>query len=302
MNGRWRLVATCALLAVAACNRHAPASEPTDEIASDEPAEAIPSPTPSPAPSPTPSLVVPVAPATTSDRDDAESPDSGDAALPAPVIAPPTPGASPSSAPQPAGPATPAPVAEQRFAPRNDCAALPGWPAFHDKLAKAVAGKDAAALSALAAPSIKLDYGGGAGREELRKRLADTKRGAWRELARILPLGCAVADGIVAMPWYFWNLPPDADAYGTMLVTGEGVPLRAKPDPDARALATLDWAMVSVRQAKADPAGRYTAVRTRAGKADGFILTDKLRSVLAWRLIAERQGGEWKLTAFIAGD
>lgn len=303
MKQRWRLVATCALLAVAACNRQAPTAQPAHDTPGAAPVEPAQGPASGPdatpatsaAPLPAASLAIPIDPSAAVGPGDAETAaDDASASAPVPAASPPVPATSPS--------ATTAPVAEQRFAPRDDCAALPGWPAFRAKLAKAVAGKDAAALAALAVPAIKLDYGGGAGREELRRRLADPKRDTWRELARILPLGCAVADGIVAMPWYFWNLPPDADAYSAMLVTGDAVPLRARPAPDARTLATLDWSMVTVSAGRFDPAARYTPVHTRAGKLDGYVLTEKLRSVLSWRLIAERQGGEWKLTAFISGD
>ncbi|WP_338467890.1 hypothetical protein RXV95_04890 [Novosphingobium sp. ZN18A2] len=293
------------LTAEAPAAAEAPAPPPPAAVA---PPPVPPLPVPSPAPSP--ALIVPVraTPSASPNEPAREIAIDAPAALPTLSLSTPHPSPAPaaSQAPAPTSPATsgagPKPVAEKRFAPRNDCASLPGWSAFHERLAKAVAEKDADAFARLARPEVKLDYGGGSGRAELRKRLSDRRRGLWSQLSRIMPLGCAVADGIVAMPWYFWNLPTGIDPYDTMLVTGEAVPLRAKPDADARTLATLDWPMVAVPGGKFDSTAKYTPVRTRAGKQDGYVLTAKLRSVLDYRLIAERRDGTWQITAFVTGD
>ncbi|MDE2563731.1 MAG: hypothetical protein KGL48_15930 [Sphingomonadales bacterium] len=300
-------VATGALLALAACGRGAPEPRPAPTASAAEAPVAAPSPPPSDigeTPSLTPSLVPPVEPTPRAAPGDDDSSLSIDAPAALPTLSLPLPDMTlvPRASSSPAPPAKPAPVTEQSFAPRDECSRLPGWPAFRDKLARAVADKDVRAFAALAAHDVKLDYGGGSGRRELRERLGDPARGLWRELAQILPLGCSDANGILALPWYFWNLPIDIDPHAAMLVTGDAVPLRAKPDPDARVLATLDWPVVALPPGKFDPAARYTPVRTRAGKLDGYVLTAKLRSVLAYRLVAERQGSDWKLTAFIAGD
>lgn len=295
-------VAAGVLLALAACGRgdRRPDPAPTASAADLPAPEISAAPENTPEPSPSTAMLVPVAPtpAIAPDEEDSAIPIDAPSAQPTLSLALPdiTPVARTSSAP------APAPVAEAGFAPHDDCAKLPGWPDFRDRLAKAVADRNAHALADLAARDVKLDYGGGSGRGELRKRLADPKLGLWRELAQILPLGCADANGILSMPWYFWNLPTDIDAYNAMLVTGDAVPLRARPDPGARVVATLDWPIVTVPAGKADLSAKYTSVRTRAGKLDGYVLTAKLRSVLAYRLIAERQDGKWRLTAFTAGD
>lgn len=295
-------VAAGALLALAACGREERQPRPAPSASATEPllssATALPSETPEPEPSA--ALLVPVAPSPSADPGDGASAIPIDAPSAQPTLSLALPDITP--VPRPSPTTAPAQVAEAKFAPRDDCAKLPGWPEFRDKLAKAVADKDGHAFADLAARDIKLDYGGGSGRAELRKRLADPRPGLWRELAQVLPLGCADANGILSMPWYFWNLPTDIDADTAMLVTGDKVPLRAKPDPAARVLATLDWPIVTLPSGKFDPAAKYTPVRTRAGKVDGYVLTAKLRSVLAYRLIAEQQGGKWRLTAFTAGD
>ena len=201
----------------------------------------------------------------------------------------------------PAGPTPPLP-SEATFAPHDECAAQPGWKAFRDKLGSAVSSRNAAALASLANRNVKLDYGGGAGRAELIRRLRQPARGLWRDLATILPLGCSVEGGLAALPWYFWRIPNSVDPATTMLVTGEAVPLRDGANATARAVMTLDWPMVVLTGKSFDPAARFTRIRTRAGGQEGYIETRRLRSLLARRIIAEQTGGEWRITAIVAGD
>lgn len=188
--------------------------------------------------------------------------------------------------------------------PRDDCNALPGWTAFRAKLGTAIKARDAAGLAALSSPDVTLDYGGGHGPAELQKRLAAPAGAAvWSDLARILPLGCAVEGDLVVLPWFFWNVPEEVDPGMTMLVTGAGVPLRAGPSAHAAELDKLDWALVSLAPRPGfDPAARYTAVITGKPQRKGWIETASLRSLLARRVIVERKGGNWAISALVAGD
>jgi hypothetical protein len=188
--------------------------------------------------------------------------------------------------------------------PRDDCAALPGWSAFAAKLSAAVKARDAAALAALSSPDVTLDYGGGHGPAELQKRLAaPAGQAVWADLARILPLGCAVQGDLAVLPWFFWNVPDEVDPGMTMLVTGQGVPLRAKPSDTAAEVDKLDWSLVTIATTPAyNPAARYTAVITGKPQRKGWIETARLRSLLARRVIAERKGDDWRISALVAGD
>src|ERR1700712_2726033 len=73
-----------------------------------------------------------------------------------------------------AGPASAAPIPQTagRFVPLETCNRLPGAAAFRALLASAVRRRDAAAFAALASPTIRLDFGDGAGAAELRRRLS----------------------------------------------------------------------------------------------------------------------------------
>lgn len=260
-----------ASLALAACQRE-PAPQESASPTATPSASATPEPTPTPpAPSPSPTLALPVKPT----PDVPLTPADTASALPAIALA-----------------------------PRDDCAALPGWSAFATRLAAAVKARDAAALAALSSPDVTLDYGGGHGPAQLQKRLAAPAGAAiWADLARILPLGCAVQGDLVVMPWFFWNVPDEVDPGMTMLVTGQGVPLRAKPSDTAPEVDRLDWSLVTIATSPSyNPAARYTAVITGKPQRKGWIETARLRSLLARRIIAERKGDDWHISALVAGD
>ena len=203
----------------------------------------------------------------------------------------------------PATPAGSAPVLKAAsYPPRDDCSALPGWPAFRTQLEKAVAARDADALAAITDPDIRLDFGGGAGVKTLRARLDDPQYRLWDELAAILPLGCGSHDGDgAAMPWIFVNSPGDADAFTSMLVLGDAVPAYARPDRGAPVTATLDWPLVTVENYGGKDK-EFTEVTLPQGAGKAFVETAKLRSLVAYRLLATRTPQGWRITALIAGD
>lgn len=280
-----RTLAAAPLLALALC-----ACDPQPSP-SPAPATAPQGPQPPPTPSPTPSAP-PLAVATP-------------LALP---VAPPPPGPVPTPAAQPAAapsapaadhPAAPTPA---RYAPQDECTREPGFAAFRKTLVSAIRARDAQALAALAAPDIRLDYGGGSGTEELKRRLGSTDGPLWQELDAILPLGCAMQSGLAAMPWVFWNVPDRIDSYSAMLVLGDDTPLLDKAGgTGARTIETIGWGIVGIDPLGFDPKARFTRVTLNAG-TKGWVATASLRSLLDYRLIAEPRGGRWRITAFIAGD
>lgn len=211
--------------------------------------------------------------------------------------------AKPSAAPEPDESEVPAPDAPAiaSYPPRDDCAKQPGWRGFRARLAQAVVRRDADALVTLAEPDVQLDYGGGHGAEELRKRLDSPDYRLWDKLAAILPLGCGFQGGLAAMPWVFWNTPESLDPYQGMWVTGTDVPLREKPAPDAPVLATLDWALVEAAP-HTQASSKFVKVTPAGTKLSGYIDPGALRSVIDYRVIVEPKVGDWRITAFIAGD
>jgi hypothetical protein len=198
------------------------------------------------------------------------------------------------------GEASPTPaLAEGKYAPRDECTRIEGADLFRQRLALAVEARDAEGVAVLAAEDVKLDFGEGAGRAELIRRLDSADGKLWGELERLLALGCAEnSQGGITLPWYFEQDIP-LDPYETMIVTGEGVPLRLGPDPQSQQLAALDWDAVELID------GLETErpfQHVRFGNKEGYVETGKLRSLIDYRLIASSRNGRWRITSLVAGD
>jgi len=189
------------------------------------------------------------------------------------------------------------------FAPRDECSRLPGAASLIAALRDAVARRDAKALAVLASDDVMLDYGGGAGKAELLKRLSGREgRTLWRELDAVLALGCArFEDGDIVMPWIFAQDLGDVDPYEAMLATGADVPLFRKPGLKGAPIARLNWQMVVNQPGVKTPKG-VMRVSVIGSPLEGYAPAARLRSVIGYRLIAARKNGAWKISAFIAGD
>lgn len=195
----------------------------------------------------------------------------------------------------------PAVRAKGEFAPRDDCADVEGAPAFRARLAEAVGARDTDKLVALAAPDVKLDFGGGSGTAELRTRLSDRDRGLWDKLAMLMTLGCAKnREGGITLPWYFEQDLGSRDPMMTMIVMGEDVPAYASADPAAKPATTLSWDGVELVGGLL-PGKARQQVRTADGKT-WFVAADRLRSAIDYRLTASSRDGKWSFTSLIAGD
>lgn len=197
--------------------------------------------------------------------------------------------------------AQPAPAPQGRFAPRNECLDLPGAKPFFLALENAVKARDADALLRLTDAKVKLDFGGGAGLQTFRERLADKDGRLWEELAQITALGCARGDnGDMVMPWYFAQDMNDVDTYTAMIATGTDVPVFDRPSSGAAKVDSVSWDVVTVGPA-IDLKARFHKVTTLGGK-EGYVAADQLRSILDYRIIASRVGNDWRIVSFVAGD
>lgn len=193
------------------------------------------------------------------------------------------------------------PRQQGRYAPRDECATLPGARAFREKLAAAVLARDAEAIAGMAVPDVRLGFGGQDGRARLLQKLKAADGALMSELEQLLPLGCAGTDGGgLTIPWYFAQNFGDTDSYSAMLTTGTDIPLLATANSGAAVRQRLSWDIVSL-EGGLKPGAAFQQVRTAKGQK-GYIATAQLRSLLDHRLLAVRQGEEWKITALLAGD
>lgn len=213
-------------------------------------------------------------------------------------------------------------LGEGAYAPRDECVDIPGASEFRESLALAVTDRDVDGLVALAANDVRLDFGGGEGASLLHQHLTQADRSLWDELDDLLTLGCAKNDqGGITIPWYSDQDFGDVDPMLGMIVTGENIPLlaelpatgAAKDKKDKKAdksaepqdapgeVASLSWDVVEL-VGDYDPSAPYAKVRTTDGKTMGYVATDKLRSLVGYRLIASSRNGKWNITSLIAGD
>ncbi len=187
------------------------------------------------------------------------------------------------------------------FAPRDECGKLEGAYEFRLALAEAVLARDTEALLALANEDVKLDFGGGGGKEDLRRRLEGKGFGLWSRLEELLALGCASDQpDYLIVPSFFIRDLDAADPFMAMVVMGADVPLFEQPGKDSPALRSLSWELVElIRSLKPDKPQQLVA----AGDGTrGYVETDRLRPLLDYRLLAERTNGKWEVTALVAGD
>jgi hypothetical protein len=184
----------------------------------------------------------------------------------------------------------------------------PALAALLDRLHRAVATRDAAALRAIAAPDIQTSFGGDAGVETLRP--GDPTSPVWPRLAHALRPGCAPVGEVWACPGLDSEVPAarGLDAFEQVFVLGTRVRLRAAPALTASVLAEISCRVirrdsegegrVPMRE-DADP--DWVAVALPDGRR-GFVSGVFAYSPVGYRALFERQGGAWRMTHFLAGD
>ncbi len=198
------------------------------------------------------------------------------------------------------------------FAPRDDCAADPKAAAFTVELKQVVVARDLDRLIAMTAPDVALGFGGEGGAENMRRSFGTADGGMWEELAEVIAMGCAIDQaGNVVMPWYVaQDIPGDFFEY--LLVTGDDVAIREARRAGSTRMATVSWDVVdlpsdsdaSATHIFGGPAGDgWVKVRTRGEQpVSGFIHERFLRSVVDYRIIADKTSGSYRISAFLAGD
>lgn len=192
------------------------------------------------------------------------------------------------------------------YAPRDACVKTPRARAFMAALRGAIARRDARALVGLAAPDVRLDFGGGSGKPLLLSQLTGAEGlGLWRELDEAVRLGCAMDAGDLVFPWIFGQNLGDVDTYAAMVATGPAVPLYRRANARAAPIARLNWQIVVVQGDNNGPdemRNPLTRVSVINSPLEGYVPSEKLRSVIGRRLIVSRHGSQWEITAFVDGD
>lgn len=184
----------------------------------------------------------------------------------------------------------------------DECRSDPTFIEYRAQLTDIVARKDAIALQALVATDVMIDFGGGIGwaaftREWALDRPQESE--LWRELAKVLELGCEELEGVRIMPGNFSRLSDFSDPLPAYFAVEKDAPLRSRPDDTAPIIMTLDSHLLFVGN-DVPPEG-WLNVRLSNGQT-GFVRLSAVRSAIDYRAGFERQDGRWLMTSFVAGD
>ncbi len=183
------------------------------------------------------------------------------------------------------------------------------------ELLAAIADRDAQAVSQMAAPEIKLTFGGEAGRAALMQRLTgpslpngpEQGEDYWQALeAAVIGGGRFDAAGTFAAP-YFWraDIPGAWNVFDTFFVVGPPRPVYAAPATDMPVLMTLQEVGFEAPPYPGVPrvngVDQFRAVSLKNGEI-GFMAAADLQPLVGYRATFEKRDGVWQMIYFIAGD
>jgi hypothetical protein len=190
-------------------------------------------------------------------------------------------------------------VTGPKLMPVDEATSDPALVAFREKLLAAVRRRDVDAVIALSDPKIRTSFGDDGGVAELRRKLQD---GAlMKDLEQILPLG-GTFKGLDDQrtfwaPYVYSAWPEQRDAFESLLVIGQKVPLRNAPNNKAQDIATLSYDIVEHQKREGD----WFRVKTADGRT-GWVEKASVVSPVGYRAGFSKIDGQWRMRALVAGD
>lgn len=176
---------------------------------------------------------------------------------------------------------------------------------FKNALGRAVQKKDTAFIYAHADPEILTCFGVECSGVEALKREWITCRTCdfWKESERILKLGCrrltVESETQFACPYVFEGLPDSLDGLSWVVVTAKKVPVYSDT---TRGAAIIGYSSYSILPNTGMPSRKWFRIDSVAGKTWGYLERKFVRSPIESRMIFAKRNGEWKMTAYVAGD
>jgi len=196
------------------------------------------------------------------------------------------------------------PAFVDRRPPIDQCSSDRSFVLFREALRAAVARRDAEYVLGALADDILVDFGGSVGRQafiEAWELDRPESSRLWDELAEVLRLGCGEGeDGLLLAPSLWVQMDDHPDPSSVVLATRPGAVLRSAPDPNAPAVAELEWDMLTLRPHSSRD--EWHAVSLADGRT-GFVHHEEVRSLLDYRAAFRRSDdGQWRMVFFVAGD
>jgi hypothetical protein len=192
-----------------------------------------------------------------------------------------------------------------RLPPVDRCASDPSFVLFRTRLLSAIDRHNAAFILSIAAGDIEFSFGDTPGRAGFAASWGldhpSTSR-LWRELGAALRLGCARGrEGDLWAPSMSMSSAggEDEDFAARVVAVAPGAALRAAPSDASRAVAPLEWDVLTPVSDDGDSAW---LMATLADGRSGYVRRAQVRSPADFRAVFEKRGGRWLMTAFVAGD
>jgi hypothetical protein len=192
-----------------------------------------------------------------------------------------------------------------RLPPVEQCVGDPDFNRVRRQLERVVEARDMDGLLSLTSDDVRASFGGRSGREgftDFWTAAPEDRELLWTELRSALRLGCAQAkDGegkpYRAIPGMFVT-GDDLDGFSTWVAL-PGAVLRRQANASSPAEMRLPaWTVLTEVD---HVGGSWIQVRTPKGRG-GYVSREQARSLLDYRIIFGRRDGEWRITAFVAGD
>lgn len=190
-----------------------------------------------------------------------------------------------------------------RAPPIDQCSDDPTFVEYLEKLAGAVASKDAEVLRPLVDVEIKTSHGPGddgwAGfiRDWKLDRPADSE--LWLELSEVLDLGCSNYDDMKLMPATFDYREVEGTHPYPYWAVEKGAAFRSRPEDTAPVVMLLENHIL-LEQENTAPEG-WLHARLTNGQS-GYVRLTAVRNVIDLRASFEMRDGKWVMTGFLGGD
>ena len=188
----------------------------------------------------------------------------------------------------------------ERLPPVESCSTEAGFDAFRARVKEVVASKDEQALLVMLSEDVEVNFGGDRGPALFAANWKFDEPGeshVWGELEEALSQGCTQSGDYLVAPSFVAQFPEQLDAFETVILP-PGTELRSGKTKNSEAQGSLDWHLASIID-NADET--WLEVKLIDGR-QGFVRYDETVNPLDFRLVFEKRGGKWLITAFVAGD
>ena len=191
-------------------------------------------------------------------------------------------------------------AAPPQIPPIDQCKRISGLVQVRARLANAIRREDHKALLAMLAPDVLINFGGDTGPAKFAEQwgLDGGPSELWAHLRPLPRMGCARSGDAFVIPSLPVQWDDMEDPYDRFVAVGPKAELRQGPEYDSPVIATLAWDLVSAIDHSSDV---QTKVRLADGRT-GWMSDTDLYSPLGYRLVVEKRGAKWLITALVAGD